>query len=406
MPVVTRYLSLLLLGTMLTSPAWAEEPAAPAGPAAAAPATPAPPVLGPALAGPLVANPKPFNFDFGPTILGPLLGKAYITGALSGLGVVQTHAIPGDSTAQADISNGQIFVQKVDGFFQYYVQVGIYALPSLGTPYIKASTITGATYGALPQAYAKFQLTDALSVQAGKLPTLIGAEYTFSVQNFNIARGLLWNQENAVNRGVQANYTIGPVALSFSWNDGFYSNKLSWLSGLLTWTIDPANAIAFAGGGNIKPTTVGNFATPALLNNEEIYNIIYTYNKGNWTVQPYVQYSHVPALPTLGTTRGASTYAGALLAKYQLTPTVSLPARFEYISSTGTAASGAPSLLYGPGSSAWSITATPTYQSSLFFIRGEGSITVASGITPGLAFGENGDRKSQWRFLLETGFLF
>lgn len=114
MSILPRYLRFLLLGAVLTGTAHAEEPAAPASSAAAAPT---PPVLGPALAGPLVANPKPFNFDFGPTFLGPILGKVYITGALSGLGLVQTHEIPGDSRAQADISNGQIFVQKVDGFF-------------------------------------------------------------------------------------------------------------------------------------------------------------------------------------------------------------------------------------------------------------------------------------------------
>ena len=41
----------------------------------------------------------------------------------------------------------------------------------------------------------------------------------------NIERGLLWNQENAVNRGIQANYSAGPVAISVSWNDGMLSNK-------------------------------------------------------------------------------------------------------------------------------------------------------------------------------------
>ena len=59
----------------------------------------------------------------------------------------------------------------------------------------------------MPQAFLKIVPTDNFSIQAGKLPTLIGAEYTFSFENFNIERGLLWNQEPAVSRGVQANYT-------------------------------------------------------------------------------------------------------------------------------------------------------------------------------------------------------
>ena len=36
---------------------------------------------------------------------------------------------------------------------------------------------------------------------------------------------LLWNQENAVNRGIQLNYTQDPLTFAFSWNDGFYSNR-------------------------------------------------------------------------------------------------------------------------------------------------------------------------------------
>jgi Putative beta-barrel porin-2, OmpL-like. bbp2 len=42
-------------------------------------------------------------------------------------------------------------------------------------------------------------------VEVVALPTLIGAEYTFSFQNANIERRVLWNQENAVNRGIQLN---------------------------------------------------------------------------------------------------------------------------------------------------------------------------------------------------------
>jgi hypothetical protein len=43
---------------------------------------------------------------------------------------------------------------------------------------------------------------------------LIGAEYTFTFENMNIQRGLLWNQENAVTRGVQVNQTMGKFGSS------------------------------------------------------------------------------------------------------------------------------------------------------------------------------------------------
>ena len=76
----------------------------------------------------------------------------------------------------------------------------------------------------------------------------MGAEYTFSFQNMNIERGLLWNQENAITRGVQINQTMGKFTASFSWNDGYYSNRYSGLSGLLSYTNGP-HSIAFVGAG-------------------------------------------------------------------------------------------------------------------------------------------------------------
>src|SRR5712691_2717948 len=112
----------------------------------------------------------------------------------------------------------------------------------------------------------------------GALPTLIGGETTFTFENFNIERGLLWNQENAVNRGVQANYTAGPLAFALSLNDGFYSNQYSWLWGSATYTLDKENTLSFVGGGNLSRSKKSTLVTPIFLNNEEIYNVIYTYN--------------------------------------------------------------------------------------------------------------------------------
>lgn len=62
--------------------------------------------------------------------------------------------------------------------------------------------------------------------------------------------------------------------------------------------------------------------------------------------------------------------------------------------------------LYGPGSKAWSVTVTPTYVWNRFFIRPELSVVVASHITPGIAFGADGNARSQWRGRLEAGVMF
>jgi hypothetical protein len=395
----------LVLGIVTCGIAFADEPAAPAGAAAAAL-----PTLLPAMSGPLAANAKPNTYDAGP------LGNVYITGVVSGFAQWQDNVVPGDRSSQADVSNAQIFINKPTGLVQYFIQAGAYSLPDIGAPYIRAGKATNGFYEPFSQGYIKLAPNDNFSIMAGKLPTLIGAEYTFSFENMNVERGLLWNQENAVNRGVQVNYTAGPVALSASWNDGLYSDVYSWAWLSATWTIDKSNTLAVIGGGNTKRTTVSTLATPLFLNNEQIYNVIYTHLVGAWTLQPYLQYTHVPTIPEIGSLHDASTFGVALLANYTFDAASSVgglslsgfssPVRVEYISSSGSVANGAPNLMYGPGSKAWSITVTPTYQLNSFFARAEFSYVGARDTTPGLAFGSDGNSKSQTRGLLEVGILF
>lgn len=359
----------------------------------------------PTMTGPLAANPNPINFDAGP------LGPVYLTGAVTPLLLWQNNPFPGDQRSLASLSNGQFIFQKTDGLFQYYVQAGVYTIPALGTAYVNTPKATGDYFTALPVANLKIAPTDTFSIQGGKLPTLIGAEYTFTFQNMNIERGLLWNQEPAISRGAQLNYTAGPLAFSFSWNDGFYSDRFTWLSGSATYTLDSANTFEVVAGGNYAHTDKATLATPLFQNNETILNVIYTYNAAPFTITPYFQFTHVPAASSIGAFTSASTYGGAILANYSFgddspLPGFSVPIRFEYIASTGSFANGAPNLLYGPGSNAWSVTLTPTYQYKIFFARAEVSHVGTSSTTPGLVFGRDGMNTTQTRALLEAGIIF
>jgi hypothetical protein len=406
-----------LLGYGATVALADDQPAAPGEqppPPAEQPAAPTA-MTTPALTGPLVANPNPTSFDAG------FLGPVYYNGFVSGLGMWQNNVFPGDQRVLASLSNGQFSFQKTDGLFQYYVQIGAYTIPDLGAPYFNVLTTTGDFFGPIPIAWAKVAPTDNFNIQGGQIPTLLGLENTFSFQNMNIERGLLWNQEPAISRGGQLNYTQGPLAFALSWNDGFYSNNFTWLTGSATYTLDPANSFVLAAGGNYshttKVTTTTPFfqttATPLLQNNETLFTLGYTYNSAPWTVTPYFQFTHVPASssPPISTFSSGSTIGGAILANYSFgddspVPGVSLPVRFEYIGSTGSRANGAPNLLYGPGSTAWSITFTPTYQYKIFFARAEISHVGTNSTTPGLVFGPNGTNTTQTRGLLEVGVLF
>jgi hypothetical protein len=103
----------------------------------------------PAMTGPLAANPNPTSVDAG------FLGPVYVTGAVSGLGLWQNNKFPDQEHAQASLSNGQVFLQKTEGLFQYYIDVGAYTIPTLGAPYFSTATTVGDFYGPVPIAWAK-----------------------------------------------------------------------------------------------------------------------------------------------------------------------------------------------------------------------------------------------------------
>jgi len=373
-------------------------------PAAAPVASPDPPsaLPTPSITGPLSALP-PAVFDAGP------FGKIAVNGILDGLGMWTGNYTASDKSTQAALSNGQVFIQKPDGRFQFYLQAGAYNIAALGAPFVATDKTMSELFGPVPVAFVKLQpgkdsLFKNTSLMIGELPTLIGAEYTFTFENMNVHRGLLWNQENAVNRGVQVNQVMGKFTASLSWNDGFYSNRYSWLTGSLTYAKGP-HSLVFVGGGNYGQTARQTYATP-VQNNSSIYNVIYTYTKGPWILQPYFQYTNVPTNQNIGIVKGASTTGGAMLASYTFKHGFSLPVRWEYISSSGSVATQAVNLLYGPGSAATSITVTPTFQRGGLFVRGDLAYVHASSITPGDAFSRTGTNPNQPRVMAEFGFIF
>lgn len=367
------------------------------------------PLSTPSFSGLLVPNPDPFSVDAG------LLGSVFIGGQLIGIGALQTHPTHaqgiGNNGGFVDVSSAQIEFQTNQGPLQFYIQAGAYSLPSLGCSYLQATKATDQLFGPVSVAYAKGVITPELSIVAGILPTLVGAESTFTFQNINIERGLLWNQELAISRGVQINYAHGPLSAAVSLNDGFYSGKLNWLSSTLTYAIDSSHSISFVGAGSLSRNDKSSTVTPLIQNNSSIFNMIYTYSSGPLTLTPYLQYSHVKRDDQLGINRPASTYAGALLVKYTLNKEWSLGARAEYLKTTGGTCGADPdctptNLLYGAKSDAWSFTVTPTYEKGVFFARAELSYVQVGNLEAGYGFGRDLNHRDQIRVLVETGLLF
>jgi hypothetical protein len=379
--------------TSTAAPAQAD--AASAAPAAAAPT----PLSTFVLTGPLQWLP-PATFDAGP------LGKLYVNGIVTGFSQFQTNHIPGDDNAQATLSNGQVFIQKADGKVQYFIQAGVYTMQALSVPFVDAQTTIKNTYGPVPVAYLKLQAAKNTQFLIGSLPTLMGAESTFTYQNFNVERGIVWNQENAINRGIQVNQTLNKyLSASLSWNDGYYSNRYSWLSGSVTLTKGP-NVLVYDGMGNLGQTKFQTAATP-IQNNGYMHAVIYTYTKGPWIVSPYFQYGKLPTNPQVGVFKSTSATGGALNVSYAFKKGFSLPARVEYLTSSGSTTDGSINLLgFGAGSSGTTFTATPTYQKGGMYVRGDLAWVHAFDYTPGSAFGTTGTNGNQFRGVLEFGFIF
>jgi hypothetical protein len=397
MAIAAMAMAVAAAGQAPATPTPAQAPA-PAPAAAAAPAAPAP-LSTFVLTGPLTWQP-PATFDAGP------FGKLSVNGIVTGYSVFQNNAVTGDTSAQATLSNGEIFIQKADGKLQWYVQAGVYTMPTLGVPFVNAQTTVSNFYGPVPVAYLKLQAGKTTQFLLGQLPTLMGAESTFTYQNFNIERGIVWNQENAINRGIQVNQTIGKyLSASVSWNDGYYSDRYSWLSGSVTLTKGP-HTLVYDGMGNLGQTVYQTAATP-IQNNSYMHAVIYTFTKGPWIVSPYFQYSKVPANTKIDVATGTSAVGGAVNVSYAFKSGFSIPVRVEYLTSSGSATDGSVNLLgFGGGSSGTTFTATPTYQKGGMFVRGDLSWVHASNFTAGDVFGAAGTNGDQFRGVLEFGFIF
>jgi hypothetical protein len=370
----------------------------PAAAPAAAPAAPAP-LSTFVLTGPLQWLP-PAIFDAGP------LGKLSVNGIVTGFAQFQNSSVPPDHETQATLSNGQIFIQKADGKLQYYIQAGAYTMPTLSVPFVNAQNTVNNFYGPVPVAFLKLQAGATTQFVIGSLPTLMGAESTFTYQNFNIERGIVWNQENAVNRGIQINQTVGKhLSGAISWNDGYYSNRYSWLSGSATYSNGP-HTLTYDGMGNLGQTAYQTTATP-VQNNSYMHVVIYGYTKGPWIIQPYFQYSNLPKNLKVGVPKSTSATGGALNVSYAFKCGFSLPVRWEYLTSSGSATDGSVNLLgFGSGSAGTTFTATPTYQKGGMYIRGDLAWVDALNSTKGDVFGAKGTDQSQFRGVLEFGFIF
>jgi len=313
-----------------------------------------------------------------------------------------------DQASRFNISNASVNVTRNTGFFRYGASVGMYSIPVVGLSGNKTleTNVNTNVYGPVPSLYVSLNPNDHTSLSIGKLATLIGQEYTYTYLNSNIQRGLVWNMETAVSRGVRFTTTEGKYTGALELNDGFYSGRYLGVEGSMTLA---ANANTTYQAVVVIPNASAPSNPTATIANKRLYNFMYTATRGNWTFAPYLLFVQSPQSSALGYTSNESAYGLVLAATYAFNPTWSLTGRIEDIanqSGTGDQSPNADLVGYGPGSGAWSFTVSPTYRFKHFLLRGDLSDVSVRSAAPGSAFGATGSLRNQFRLVVESGFEF
>ncbi len=326
-----------------------------------------------------------------------LLGTLKIEGALTGY-ILHSDNTSDTKKTRYDVGSAIISLSKPAEPFGFTLIGGAYATPVVGVGIVKTSQSTD-PFSPLPVAYVEYKPMKEASVQAGKLPTIIGYESAFTYTNNYIQRGLVWNMQPVINNGVRITYEMEIFTVKAGINDGFYTLS----------TTDPK--FAFEGSLGVAPTKEAslsfNFLIPdkdAIPNstaapaNKREYNVVASYTFENLSFGADLLYVEAPKSLKAGVPEKAKASGGALHLSYELKP-IKLSGRLEYFkdnSDTG----GTNLVGLGDGNKGWTFTITPAYKSGPLIVRAEVSYVKADN-----PFTANG-KKNQTRLGLEVGFLF
>jgi hypothetical protein len=310
-----------------------------------------------------------------------------------------------DSPSRVNVSNAFVLLSKTQGVMQFALQGGAYSIPTIGVAGNKTNAANANTglFGPLPLAQLSYVPTSNFSLNAGILATLTGAESTYTYLNWNVQRGAVWNVENAVSRGVRASFTSGKFTYTLGANDGFWSGKYGAAEGSLTFAPDSNDSLLFV-------ALIPNSRTPgnptASVANKELLNLVYARTRGNLQLAPYILYARSPAAPSLGYAGSESAFGAALLANLTLSSHFTTAFRYETLHDASTIndkSANADLVGYGAGSGINTFTLTPEWTNAHTFIRMDFSTARVTSPADGLAFGNDGDQRNQFRTVLEIG---
>jgi len=325
------------------------------------------------------------------------IGTINVSGALT-VYTIHSNNKTDDRKTRYDVGSAIISLSKPAEPFGFTLIGGAYAVPVVGAGLSKTSESTD-PFSPIPVAYVEYSPMKGLSVQAGKLPTIIGYESAFTYLNNNIQRGLVWNMQPVVNNGVRLTYSTDLFFVKFGVNDGFYTLSKK----------DPKPALEASVG--LTPIKDGSIALNVLLphkdsrpnntadpSNKRELNLVASYTLDKLSFGADLLYVEAPRSDKAGVLEKAKASGVALHLSYDLKP-FKLSGRIEYVKDNSDA--GEIDLVgLGDGNKGWTFTVTPAYTKGPFFLRGELSYVKAD-----QPFTLNG-KKDQTRVGVEVGFMF
>ncbi len=367
--------------------------------------------------------PTPVTFDGGP------LGKLQLSGgadayvyALTGAGDSTSYGLLGTSkSAGFEFQNALIQLQKADGLVQFTIQAGANTSWVLGSKPGGTSVQTFAT-GPVRAAYITIAPTANFNISAGHIASLEGYESGVDWLNTNMLTTDIFEVENSQSTGVTASYTVGPIAATVTFGDGFDTQQWNFLQASVTATFDPNNNLTVFGATNLGTTGAGahfygSATTPysqsyvgsgpfsaAPFVNSTMVGAYYSYTLGNLNLVPEVQYVYAKPNASVGLPSFSSNLGVALFGSYQFGKSpYSLGAWVQYFTSNGP-----DNWFLNPGAQGFGLSISPTWQKDHLFVRGDvGVIHLTTIGTPGSSgYGSGMTGRNQADFLVEAGVLF
>jgi hypothetical protein len=357
-----------------------------------------------------MSGPTAIQIDGGP--LGPL----QLSGGVDGYAYFDNPVVSGQDNG-ANVANALVELQKSSGILQFTIEIGANGgAIGLGSTVgkIAETSITTYTTGPLYAGYVTIAPTGLpITISAGQIGSLEGYESGVDWNNPSQIVTDIFEVQNSQNRGVNINYSSGPINATVQFGDGWDDGVFNFLQALLTYTID-SNDVAnvyYAGAlgrTGLNAITYGN--TPEgtygpYYKNSQMIGGFYSYTMGNLNLVPEVQYVYAKADAQLGLAKGSSNLGTALFGDYSFgTSPYSVGGWVEYEDSFGD-----DSWFIGPKSELVGFAVSPTWQYKDLFARASGGVGYLlnnkdDGST--YAYGRKGNNKLSEDVTLEAGLLF